>query len=67
MPINETTIEKRKLQLNPSSRDWNHDMRHESGHKVNRCVRCGNMFYGHKRRVICHECVNGKVVQNIGT
>ena len=67
MPIRETITVERNLRLQPSRRDWTSDAVHENGNYVNRCVSCGELFCGHKRRVICHECINGKVVQNVGS
>lgn len=37
-------------------RDWEEDFAHENGNYFNKCVRCNNMFMGHKRRVVCKSC-----------
>lgn len=39
-----------------SDRDWAEDFSHENGNYLCRCQRCTKMFYGHKRRIVCHEC-----------
>jgi hypothetical protein len=39
-----------------SDKDWPEDFNHENGRYQCRCVVCGGMFYGHKRRVVCKEC-----------
>ena len=38
------------------SRDWVQDFSHENGQYQCRCYACQRMFYGHKRRVECHDC-----------
>lgn len=38
------------------SRDWTEDASHENGKYQNRCVYCGQMFIGHKRRNCCRLC-----------
>jgi hypothetical protein len=38
------------------SRDWTEDFSHENGNYNCRCTHCGEMFVGHKRRVICKLC-----------
>ncbi len=39
-----------------SERDWPEDFSHENGNYQNQCVGCGEMFKGHKRRVVCRAC-----------
>ena len=39
-----------------SDRDWPEDFDHENGNYECKCLTCGNMFRGHKRRVICKVC-----------
>lgn len=39
-----------------SLRDYAEDRTHENGRYHNTCVRCGNQFVGHKRRVMCKCC-----------
>lgn len=38
-------------------RDWSEDFAHENGNYSNRCVICGQLFNGHKRRVECKVCM----------
>lgn len=37
-------------------RGWPEDALHENGDYENRCCHCGEMFIGHKRRVVCRPC-----------
>jgi hypothetical protein len=37
-------------------RDWQEDFSNENGNYKNICTDCGNIFRGHKRRVICKMC-----------
>lgn len=37
-------------------RDWTEDVSHENGNYECKCVHCGQMFIGHKRRVCCKAC-----------
>lgn len=37
-------------------RHWTEDFPHENGQYQCRCVDCGQMFIGHKRRVVCKAC-----------
>jgi hypothetical protein len=41
-----------------SDRDWKEDFTHENGNYMNGCMYCKQMFYGHKRRVVCKICDN---------
>jgi hypothetical protein len=36
--------------------DWTEDFPHENGNYQNRCTDCGQLFLGHKRRMICKQC-----------
>lgn len=36
--------------------DWQEDLEHENGDYQNRCIECGDTFFGHKRRMICKKC-----------
>lgn len=36
--------------------DWPEDFPHENGCYMNRCVGCGLIFHGHKRRAVCKVC-----------
>lgn len=36
--------------------DWPDDWSHENGNYQNKCCDCGEIFIGHKRRVICRFC-----------
>jgi hypothetical protein len=38
--------------------DWLEDAAHENGNYQCRCVHCGRMFIGHKRRVTCKVCAD---------
>jgi hypothetical protein len=37
-------------------RDWQEDFSHENGNYNNDCMVCGEVFRGHKRRVVCKVC-----------
>ena len=37
-------------------RDWHEDFEHENGRYQCRCIVCGEMFDGHKRRNVCRHC-----------
>lgn len=37
-------------------KDYPEDFEHENGKYTNRCCLCGEMFVGHKRRVVCKLC-----------
>lgn len=37
-------------------RDWQEDFAHENGNYQNKCVNCGELFIGHKRRPLCKIC-----------
>lgn len=43
-----------------SERDWPEDYPHENGNYRNVCVRCNEVFHGHKRRYACKSCVGVK-------
>lgn len=45
--------------LEESLRSWPEDFAHENGRYRNICYRCRESFIGHKRRVVCRECVDG--------
>jgi|SRR5690348_16997431 len=45
-------------EINKTDRDWTEDFPHENGNYSNICTRCGGIFFGHKRRVICRLCAN---------
>jgi hypothetical protein len=40
------------------SRDWPEDFLRENGTYQCRCSQCGNIFNGHKRRVVCKLCAD---------
>lgn len=41
--------------------DWLEDADHENGKYQCQCCHCNRFFIGHKRRVVCAQCVrNGK-------
>ena len=37
-------------------KNWIEDYGQENGNYVNTCIRCGEIFKGHKRRVVCKLC-----------
>ena len=39
-----------------TDRDFPGDAEHENGDYENRCVDCGELFTGYKRRVVCRAC-----------
>jgi hypothetical protein len=41
-----------------SEKNWTEDYLHENGMYQNKCHECHELFFGHKRRVICKECAN---------
>jgi Zn finger protein HypA/HybF involved in hydrogenase expression len=41
---------------NTRPQDWTEDFGHENGRYQCRCIECAQMFYGHKRRVLCKVC-----------
>lgn len=41
-----------------SDRDWPGDFSLENGNYENLCYRCGETFFGHKRRATCKKCVD---------
>ncbi len=46
--------------LQSYSGNWTEDFSHENGNYINMCIECDNTFLGHKRRVLCNNCFNGK-------
>jgi hypothetical protein len=41
-----------------SEKHWTEDYSHENGMYQNKCLECHELFFGHKRRVMCKECFN---------
>lgn len=41
-----------------SPSDWTEDFPHENGCYINRCISCGLIFYGYKRRSVCKTCAD---------
>jgi rRNA maturation endonuclease Nob1 len=39
-----------------TKRDWPEDFDDENGNYLKKCIRCGNIFKGYKRRAICKIC-----------
>ena len=39
-----------------TAKDWPEDFDDENGQYCNRCFYCGELFLGHKRRIICKVC-----------
>lgn len=43
--------------LNPIDlQNWQEDFSHENGQYQSKCMNCGNLFIGHKRRFVCRIC-----------
>lgn len=40
----------------PDETDWREDWNHENGAYKCRCIGCGVLFIGHKRRIVCRKC-----------
>lgn len=36
--------------------DWPEDFDHEDGRYLCKCIECGDLFTGHKRRHLCKAC-----------
>lgn len=41
-----------------TNRNWDEDFKLENGNYQNKCVECGSIFLGYKRRVVCKVCAN---------
>jgi len=39
-----------------TERDYQEEASMENGNYENRCIECGNLFIGYKRRVLCKIC-----------
>lgn len=39
-----------------SERDYTEDFKLENGNYQNKCIKCEQLFYGYKRRVVCNVC-----------
>ena len=39
-----------------SMKNWGEDYQYENGNYINKCIKCKEYFFGHKRRCICREC-----------
>lgn len=44
-------------------KDWQEDYRCENGNYRKKCLTCGEIFYGHKRRMQCKECYEIEVAK----
>ena len=44
-----------------STKNWKENFKYENGNYINKCINCNNQFFGHKRRVMCKECVTNKL------
>lgn len=44
------------LSRDNESLDWKEDFSHENGMYQGICLSCRQLFYGHKRRMICKGC-----------
>lgn len=44
--------------IDTGKRSFEEDKTHENGNYQNKCSLCGEVFFGHKRRVICKVCEN---------
>ena len=54
---NPATVSRPVVASEGGTRDWTEDFAHENGQYQCKCLRCGEFFTGHKRRVICKACV----------
>ena len=45
-------------ELLSSPKNWKEDFHLENGKYINICCKCDEEFLGHKRRVICKQCMN---------
>lgn len=45
--------------------DWPEDSKHENGKYYCQCHKCGSMFVGHKRRVLCKVCHEEFVISRL--
>lgn len=45
-----------------TERDWTEDFSHENGNYENNCIKCDQLFMGHKRRVVCKICATPQQV-----
>ena len=43
-------------EMKREGRNWEEDYAHENGNYINKCIDCGKMFRGHKRRIVCKRC-----------
>lgn len=48
---------KKPRDLEESPRSWPEDYSDENGQYIQTCLNCNRQFMGHKRRVVCRECV----------
>lgn len=58
--VQEPKVEEQELNFKLTGRDWTEDFYHENGKYCNVCYKCDQKFFGHKRRVICKPCQEGK-------
>ena len=54
---NETDYHFENLVKHPEG-NYPEDRLLENGNYLNKCIKCGHMFVGYKRRVICKTCNN---------
>lgn len=45
-----------RMKLGDLNANWTEDFPEENGNYQNSCAMCGEMFLGHKRRVVCRIC-----------
>jgi len=43
------------------SKNWGEDSQYENGNYMCKCINCGEVFQGHKRRMICKVCANERL------
>ena len=41
--------------------DWPEDWKHENGMYQNKCIECGVLFIGYKRRHVCKVCYDSPI------
>lgn len=52
-----------KSQLYPESTEYDYpeEWHTENGLYQHECSVCHNIFYGHKRRIVCKKCIRGEI------
>ena len=58
LALKQETTESLTFWLENKRKNYEEDFKHENGNYENVCFKCKESFIGHKRRVICKECLN---------